>query len=157
FSKKKDDTGRVDYAEIRVFSPEDGAQPETRWLPLLGLTYDPKDDLLDVAVEGLDHLVGHPEAIYVDEAHGRLDRFEVVRRDGTREVIAIRCRGPRAPSAPAFGLGMHEDLRLIAAGLLAGRLSFGAGRARRPRGLTAAGGLTAAEPAAPTRRSPQAT
>ncbi|HLT47264.1 MAG TPA: DUF5335 family protein [Rubricoccaceae bacterium] len=90
FSKKKDDTGRVDYAEIRVFSPEDGAQPETRWLPLLGLTYDPKDDLLDVAVEGLDHLVGHPEAIYVDEAHGRLDRFEVVRRDGTREVIEIR-------------------------------------------------------------------
>jgi hypothetical protein len=90
FSKTKADAGRIDYAEIRVFSPEDGAQPETRWLPLQGLTYDPKDDVLDIAVTGLDHLVGQPKAIWVDEAGGRLDRFEVVRRDGTREVIEIR-------------------------------------------------------------------
>lgn len=90
FSRKKGDSGRVDYAEIRVFSPEDGAQPETRWLPLQGLTYDPKDDLLDIAVTDLDHLVGHPEAIFVDEVQGRLDRFEVVRRDGTREIVEIR-------------------------------------------------------------------
>jgi hypothetical protein len=90
FSKQKDDAGRIDYAEIRVFSANDGAQPETRWLPLQGLTYDPKDDLLDIAVTNLDHLVAHPQTIYVDEAHGRLDRFEVVRKDGTREIIELR-------------------------------------------------------------------
>jgi hypothetical protein len=90
FSRAKQQTGRVDYAEVRVFSPEIGAQPETRWLPLLGLTYDPKDDLLEVLVEGLDHLIAHPTAIYVDEAGGRLERMEVVRRDGTREVVEIR-------------------------------------------------------------------
>jgi hypothetical protein len=90
FSKTKGDTGRIDYAEIRVFSPDDGALQETRWLPLLGLTYDPKDDLLDIAVAGLDHLVGHPQTIWVDEAGGRLDRFEVIRHDGTCEIVEIR-------------------------------------------------------------------
>src|SRR5688500_15080725 len=90
FSKTKDDAGRVDYAEIRVFSPEIGAQQETSWVPLQGLTYDAKDDLLEVTVPGLDHLVAHPTAIHVDEAAGRLNSFEVVRRDGTREIIEIR-------------------------------------------------------------------
>lgn len=90
FSDTKNDTGRIDYAEIRILSPENGVQPQTSWLPLQGLTYDPKNDLLDVAVTGLDHLIGHPAVIYVDEVRGRLDRFEVERRDGTQEIIEIR-------------------------------------------------------------------
>lgn len=87
FSKAKDDAGRVDYAEIRVFSPEIGAQPQTKWLPLQGLTYDPKDDRLDVFVTGIDHMIVYPKVIHVDETNGRLDSIEVVREDGTYEVI----------------------------------------------------------------------
>lgn len=90
FSKEKSDAGRIDYAEIRVFSPEIGAQPETSWLPLQGLTYDPKDDKLEVFVKGLDHFVAHPKAIYVDETSGRLDSIEVVLADGSYEVVEIR-------------------------------------------------------------------
>ena len=87
FSKAKDDAGRVDYAEIRVFSPEIGAQPHTKWLPLQGLTYDSKDDRLEVFVAGLDHMIVHPKAIFVEETSGRLDSIEVVREDGTYEVV----------------------------------------------------------------------
>ena len=87
FSKAKSDSGRIDYAEIRVFSPEIGAQPETSWLPLEGLTYDPKGDQLDIFVKGLDHMIVHPQAIHVDESNGRLDSIEVVREDGTYEVV----------------------------------------------------------------------
>ena len=90
FSHTKSDTGRIDHAEIRVLSLEDGAQLQTHWVPLQGLTYDPKGDLLEVIMTGLDHLVGHPEAIYVDEEAGHLDRLEVVRRDGTKEIIELR-------------------------------------------------------------------
>ena len=90
FSKEKSDSGRIDYAEIRVFSPEIGAQPQTKWLPLQGLTYDPKDDRLDVFVKGLDHMIVHPKVIYVEESSGRLDSIEVVREDGTYEVVEIR-------------------------------------------------------------------
>ncbi len=90
FSRSQRDADRVDVAEIRVLSPEDGAQPATDWLPLRGLTYDSRGDLLEVLVDGLDHLIGHPQTIYVDETSGRLDRFEVVRTDDIREIVEIR-------------------------------------------------------------------
>lgn len=53
----KSDTGRSNHAEIRVLMPEDGAQPQTRWLPLHGIAYDPKDDLLEILATGLDLLL----------------------------------------------------------------------------------------------------
>jgi hypothetical protein len=91
FSKRLIQTHRTDYAEIRVFSPEDGAQPETSWLPLAGITYDPRSDLLEVLVENMDHLVLHPEEIYVDEtATGILSSLEVIRKDGTKEIVEVR-------------------------------------------------------------------
>lgn len=82
---------RTDYAEIRVFSLEIGAQPETGWLPLEGITYDEKDDLLEVTVEHLDHLVYHPESIFVEETpDGQLTSLEIVRKDGVKEIIELR-------------------------------------------------------------------
>lgn len=89
-SKRFADDDRPEYAEIRVLSMEDGAQPETSWLPLNGLTYDRKGDLLEVFVEGMDHLVYHPQEIYVDEDAGELSSLEIVRTDGTKEIIEIR-------------------------------------------------------------------
>lgn len=91
FSKKLIHTHRTDYVEIRVFSPEDGAQPETSWLPLAGITYDPKNDLLEILVENMDHLVLHPDEIYVDETDtGILSSLEVIRKDGTKEIVEVR-------------------------------------------------------------------
>jgi Family of unknown function (DUF5335) len=82
---------RLDYAEIRIFSQEIGAQPETSWLPLKGITYDDKDDLLEVDVEHLDHLVYHPGEIYVEETpNGMLTTLEIVRKDGIKEIIELR-------------------------------------------------------------------
>ncbi len=82
---------RTDYAEIRVFSQEIGAQPETSWLPLEGITYDEKDDLLEVNVEHLDHLVYQPEEIYVEETpEGVLTTLEIIRKDGIKEIIELR-------------------------------------------------------------------
>ena len=90
FSKTKDKAGRIDYTEIRVFSSEFGAQRETSWVPLQGVTYDPRGDLLEIVVPGLDHMVTHPVEIHVDEAGDVLERFEVIRDDGTREIVEIR-------------------------------------------------------------------
>lgn len=91
FSKKLSREHRTDYAEIRVFYRENGAQPETSWLPLAGITYDRKGDLLEVLVENMDHLVFHPKEIYVDErADQELNSLEVVREDGPMEVIELR-------------------------------------------------------------------
>ena len=50
-------------AEIEVASLDLGDQIEAEWLPLLGITYDDKDDLLEVALDGLDHLIYGPREV----------------------------------------------------------------------------------------------
>ena len=40
-----------------------GGQVQANWVALIGLVYDPKDDLIEVALEGLDHLIHNPPDI----------------------------------------------------------------------------------------------
>jgi Family of unknown function (DUF5335) len=54
----KDLVGR--RAEIDVMSLKLGSQVRARWVRLLGITYDPKNDLLEVALDGFDHLIPKP-------------------------------------------------------------------------------------------------
>jgi Family of unknown function (DUF5335) len=41
-------------AEIEIASLALGDQIEAEWLPLLGIAYDPKNDVLEIALDGLD-------------------------------------------------------------------------------------------------------
>ena len=50
--------------EIEVASLALGDQVAAEWLPLLGLVYDPKDDLVEVALDGVDHMIPKPREIY---------------------------------------------------------------------------------------------
>src|SRR6478752_832756 len=91
-------------AEIEVASLALGDQVEADWLPLLGIAYDPKDDLVEVALEGLDHLIPSPREIYVDDDPLGLLTFEIVNADDVREII--RFRDPLALPAPARTSGL---------------------------------------------------
>jgi hypothetical protein len=86
-------------AEIEVASLALGDQIEAEWLPLLGLTYDPKDDLFEVALDGVDHMISKPREIYVDDDVGGLMSIEIVGADGSRQIIKLR--DPLMLRAPA--------------------------------------------------------
>lgn len=90
-------------AEIEVASLALGDQVEAEWLPLLGITYDPKDDLVEVALDGVDHMMAKPREIYVDEGFAGLMSIEVVDAEGTREIIKLR--DPLMLPAPAKRAG----------------------------------------------------
>ncbi len=77
-------------AEIEIASLELGDQIEANWLPLIGLVYDPKDDLVEVALEGLDHMIRHPQEIYVDDGAGALASVEIVDGDDNRQIVSFR-------------------------------------------------------------------
>ena len=77
-------------AEIEVASLDLGDQIEADWVPLIGLVYDPKDDIVEVAVEGLDHLIHKPRELYVEEEGGELSSLEVFDADGTRSIIKLK-------------------------------------------------------------------
>lgn len=77
-------------AEIEVASLNLGVQIEAKWVPLLGIAYDPKNDLVEVLLEGLDHLIRHPREIYVDEGPAGLTSMQVIDAGEVREIIRLR-------------------------------------------------------------------
>jgi hypothetical protein len=77
-------------AEIEIASLALGDQIEAEWLPLIGIVYDPKDDRLEIALDGLDHLISHPQEVYIDDKAGRLNSLEVIDRDGVSQIVQLR-------------------------------------------------------------------
>jgi hypothetical protein len=76
--------------EIEVIGLSMGAQIEQEWIQLLGITYDPKDDLIEILVEGLDHLIPKPREVWVDHDAIGLASIEVVDADDVRQIIRLR-------------------------------------------------------------------
>jgi hypothetical protein len=77
-------------AEIEVQSLDLGDQVEAEWLPLLGLTYDPNNDLLDVALEGLDHMIPKPREIYVEDGGVGLASLAITDAEGAHQLVKLR-------------------------------------------------------------------
>jgi hypothetical protein len=77
-------------AEIEIASLALGDQIEAEWLPLIGIAYDPKDDILEIALDGVDHLIPHPHEIHVDETGILLTSLEVIDRDGVSQIVQLR-------------------------------------------------------------------
>jgi uncharacterized protein DUF5335 len=76
-------------AEIEVASLELGDQTQAKSLPLLGIVYDPNDDIVEVALEGLDHMVQKPREIYVDTEAGELTSLEIIDADGAKQIVKL--------------------------------------------------------------------
>lgn len=82
----------------RVASLKLGDQTEAEWLPLLGVTYDPRDDIMDIELDGLDHIINKPREIYLDGDVSGLICLEVVDGDGVRQIVKFK--DPLALPAP---------------------------------------------------------
>src|SRR4051812_30571651 len=77
-------------AEIEVDSLAIGSQIEAEWLPLLGITYDPKNDMVEILLEGLDHMVRKPREIYVDQDVSGLKSMQLIDNDNVRQIVKLR-------------------------------------------------------------------
>jgi hypothetical protein len=77
-------------AEIEVASLQLGDQIEAKWLPLWGIVYDPKDDLIEIALEGLDHLIYNPREVYLDDGGSILANLEIIAGDDVRQIVKLR-------------------------------------------------------------------
>jgi len=76
--------------EVEAASLELGDQIVAEWLPLLGVTYDAQDDLLDVAMSGLNHLIRRPREIYVQEGPTGVETVAVVSADGVKQILHLK-------------------------------------------------------------------
>jgi len=91
-------------AEIEVASLDLGDQITAEWLPLVGITYDSHDDLLDVALDGYDHLIRHPKQIVVNQTDASLVSVAIVDGDGAKQIVKMKAPlalpAPRATASP---------------------------------------------------------
>jgi hypothetical protein len=78
------------WAEIEVASLDLGDQIVAEWIPLLGITYDARNDLLDVALDRSNHLIRHPRAIVVEQTSAGLASVAVEDEDGARQVVRLK-------------------------------------------------------------------
>jgi len=77
-------------AEVEVASLDLGDQTEAEWLPLLDITYDPRDEVLDIALDGLDHMIRKPREISLDNGAAGLTRLEIVDTAGVKQIVQLK-------------------------------------------------------------------
>jgi hypothetical protein len=56
----------AELVQVEVTGLGLGDRVEADWIPLIGLSYEPKSDVLTVAAEGMQHLIYHPTQLHVD-------------------------------------------------------------------------------------------
>ena len=77
-------------AEIEVASLELGDQIVAEWIPILGITYDSKNDVLDVALDRMDHLIEHPREIAITQDATGVSSIAIVDGGGTRQIVKLK-------------------------------------------------------------------
>jgi hypothetical protein len=86
-----------DVAIVEVLLPKLGDQFEVTFEPLLGMTYDPKSNAFELALQDVDHLVFRPaEIAVIEEDDGFISELEIVRADDVKEIVHLRRSGPPA-------------------------------------------------------------
>jgi hypothetical protein len=81
--------------EIEVASLDLGDQIVAEWVPLIGITYDSRDDLLDVGydvgvVDLGNRLIRRPQQIDVEEGPAGLLSVAVVDAEGVRHILRLK-------------------------------------------------------------------
>ena len=76
--------------ELDVASLDLGDRVEVRWLPLLGLVFDMRGDVLEVALDGVGHSIVSPRGILLEETERGLVAIEIVGADDTVETLRFR-------------------------------------------------------------------
>ncbi|HEY2067590.1 MAG TPA: DUF5335 family protein [Gemmatimonadaceae bacterium] len=78
--------------DVEVLTPTLGDQFEAEGAHLIGVTYDPKANSVELALESGDHRVFRPTEVWAleESTDGFVNAIELVRSDGTKDVVRIR-------------------------------------------------------------------
>jgi len=76
-------------AEVKIAGLASGDHIEARWVPLIGITYEPKGDVLEIALERLGHLIHQPRDIVVTDSPEGLESMEIVDSEGCKQIVKL--------------------------------------------------------------------
>jgi hypothetical protein len=96
FTKRFLQDGSPEAVDVELLEPVLGDQVAVSGARLLGVTYDKQANALEVSLESGNHRTYAPEAVWtIEESDGFVSAIEVVRNDGTREVVSVKRGGLR--------------------------------------------------------------
>jgi hypothetical protein len=91
FTRRYLTAGETETATVEMMSPTLGDQFVAEGMRLLGLSYSPQSHLFEVDLDQMEHLVFDPTEIWVmEEEGGFISNLDMVRSDGTNELITLR-------------------------------------------------------------------
>jgi len=74
-------------AEVEVASLGLGEQFESEWAPIVGVSYDHKDDVFSVAIGGIDHLIRRPRTLAVRWDGPAVESLAITDSDGVMHLV----------------------------------------------------------------------
>jgi hypothetical protein len=77
-------------AEIEIAALNLGDHIAAEWLPIIGLTYDSRDDIIEVALDGLDHIISQPHELYFQLEGGQVAAVEIIDMKGVQHIVKFR-------------------------------------------------------------------
>jgi hypothetical protein len=78
-------------AEIEVASLDLGGQIEKEWAPFIGISYDPNNDIIDIALEDdVDHIVNKPRELVADVDDVNISAIQITDTEGTHHLVRLR-------------------------------------------------------------------
>ena len=75
---------------IEIVSDTIGDQIEANWIPFFGVTYDHKDDIIDISAEHLNHMVRRPQAITVHHDNNHHAVIEIVNAEAEKHILKFK-------------------------------------------------------------------
>lgn len=80
----------AELVEIEVAGLDLGDQIEAEWVPLNGISYDPKDDVVVVDLEKTEHTVRAPAEVVVDEGDDGIHSISIKCGEGHLHVLRLK-------------------------------------------------------------------
>jgi hypothetical protein len=76
--------------ELDIASLELGDHVEARWLPLFGVVFDARGDVLEIALDGIGHSILAPRAIHLEQTDRGLVALSIVSANDSVETLRFR-------------------------------------------------------------------
>lgn len=76
--------------ELDVASLELGDRIQAHWLPLRGVVFDARGDVLEIVLDGVGHSIVSPREILVEETQRGLVALEIVAANDSVETVRFR-------------------------------------------------------------------
>jgi hypothetical protein len=89
-SKAQEVQRKAQIVTVEVDGEQIGAQREAEDVALMGISYGPKDDMVYIIAEGIEHNIENPAKVEIAHDGADISTLAVVGEDGARHLVRFK-------------------------------------------------------------------